>query len=318
LWWLDVETKTTHRVTSGLDHYASVSASRDGRRVVATVENPTATLWSVPILDRQAQDGDVLPYPATGARAISPRFGNGSLFYLSPSGAVDGLWVAKDGKASQVWKGDESLTEPPAVSRDGKLVAVVVKQRLLLMAADGTNARTLAPAVAVRGSEGQGSADWSRDGTWIVAAGSDTQGAGLFRIPIDGSAPVRLVSGQVVNPIVSPDGNLIVYGGPVVGGVVPLLGVKPDGTAVELPRVFAGIYGEHRFLSDRRLVFLPRGQSRDFWLFDLDTKQPPHPLTHLSDQGALRTFDITPDGKRIVFTRSRENSDIYLIELPKP
>jgi hypothetical protein len=31
----------------------------------------------------------------------------------------------------------------------------------------------------------------------------------------------------------------------------------------------------------------------------------------------LRTFDITPDGKQIVFDRSRQNSDVVLIELPK-
>jgi hypothetical protein len=31
----------------------------------------------------------------------------------------------------------------------------------------------------------------------------------------------------------------------------------------------------------------------------------------------LRTFDITPDGKRIVFDRSREDSDIVLIDLSK-
>jgi hypothetical protein len=31
----------------------------------------------------------------------------------------------------------------------------------------------------------------------------------------------------------------------------------------------------------------------------------------------LQTFDITPDGKQIVFDRSRENSDIAVIDLPK-
>jgi hypothetical protein len=29
----------------------------------------------------------------------------------------------------------------------------------------------------------------------------------------------------------------------------------------------------------------------------------------------MRTFDITPDDRRIVFDRSRENSDILLIDL---
>jgi hypothetical protein len=63
-------------------------------------------------------------------------------------------------------------------------------------------------------------------------------------------------------------------------------------------------------------VYLPRRQSVDFWLLDLATGKQ-RPLTHLSNQGRLQAFDITRDGKQIVFDRSRENSDIVLIELPK-
>ena len=63
-------------------------------------------------------------------------------------------------------------------------------------------------------------------------------------------------------------------------------------------------------------MYLPGQESLDFWLLDLASKTK-RPLTHLSDRGALRTFDITPDGKYIVFDRSRENSDIVLIDLPK-
>ena len=65
-----------------------------------------------------------------------------------------------------------------------------------------------------------------------------------------------------------------------------------------------------------RVAYLPTIDSLDFWLLDLATKRT-RQLTRLSDQGALRTFDITPDGKHIVFDRSRENSDIVLIDLPK-
>ena len=32
--------------------------------------------------------------------------------------------------------------------------------------------------------------------------------------------------------------------------------------------------------------------------------------------GDIRTFDITPDGKQIVFDRVAENSDIVLIQRP--
>ena len=184
------------------------------------------------------------------------------------------------------------------------------------MSADGTNARTLAASIEIEGAAGQGAADWSPDGTWIVTGGRDAQGPALFKIPVDGGAPVRLVAGQAVNPVWSPDGNLIVYAGRSVIGQVELLGVRPDGTPVELPHVLVRP-GGYRFLPNGTgLVYLPRIPSLDFWLLDFATKKS-RPLTRLSNQGALRTFDITPDGKYIVFDRSRQNSDIVLIDLPK-
>ena len=61
---------------------------------------------------------------------------------------------------------------------------------------------------------------------------------------------------------------------------------------------------------------MQRIQALDFWLLDLATGNR-RQLTRLSNQGALRTFDITTDGKYIVFDRSRQNSDIVLIDLPK-
>jgi len=323
LWSLDVETREKRRVTSGLQHYSSVSASRDGRRVVATATNPTTTLWSVPLLDHPAEDRDVRAYPQTGARAMAPRFAHGTLFYLSDHGGLNSLWSLRDGQTSEVWKdADTSLTEPVAVSPDGHRIALVVRQggkrRLSVMMADGTNARTLAPDVTIRGASGQGSVDWSPDGIWIVTAGRDAQGPGLFKVAADGSQTVRLAAGDVVNPVWSPMGTLIVYGGSVVGGVVPLLGVQPDGTPVKLPDVTVRLGGGYRFLPNGSgLVYLPRGQSLDFWLLDLPTNAR-HPLTHLSDHGALSTFDIAPDGQTIVFDRSRENSDIELIDLPRP
>jgi Tol biopolymer transport system component len=254
------------------------------------------------------------------ARALAPRFGGTSLFFLAAQGTGDGLWRFHNGNVSEVWKAaDTSLSEPPAVSPDGSRVAIIVrqegKQQLSVMSADGTNARTLAASITIQGA-GKGSADWSPDGKSIVAAGSDAQGSGLFIIPVDDSVPVRrLVSGELVNPVWSPNGALIVYGGPVVGGLIPLLGVRPDGTPVELPEVRAGQRGGHRFLPNGTgLVYLSRSQ--DFWLLDLAAKRT-RPLARLSDRGALHTFDITPDGTAIVFDRSRENSDIVLIELPK-
>ena len=109
---------------------------------------------------------------------------------------------------------------------------------------------------------------------------------------------------------------MIVYAGKFFTGQVELLGVRPDGTPIELPSVRTRP-GGYRFLPDGSgLVYLPFIPSLDFSMIDFATKQT-RQLTRLSNQGTLGTFDITPDGKEIVFDRTRENSDIVLIERGK-
>ena len=325
LWALDIESRVTRRVTVGLEQYVSVSASRNGRRVVATVANPTASLWRVPLRDERVEDRDVESYPVPAERALAPRFNGTSLFYLSLStrGTGDGLWRVENGHTFEVRKGADSvLTEPAAVSPDGSRVAVVVRQegkrRLAVMSADGTNSRTLAASIEIQGVVGQSAADWSPDETRIVAGGRDAQGPGLFMIPVDGGAPERLVATDAFNPVWSPKGDWIVYatgfGG--AGGRNLLRGVRPDGTAVPMPDVHVRNGGAHRFLpSGMGLVYLPNMETKDFWLLDLATNQS-RQLTHFSDRGFLNTFDITPDGRYLVFDRSRQNSDVFLIDLP--
>jgi Tol biopolymer transport system component len=207
------------------------------------------------------------------------------------------------------------------VARDGGRAAIVVrrerKRQLVVVSADGRSSRTLAPSLQVEGAAGQGAADWSPDGAWIVTGGRDAQGPGLFKVPAEGGEPVRLVAGRAVNPVWSPDGKLIVYAGKFFTGQVELLGVRPDGSPVELPPVRTRP-GGYRFLPDGTgLVYLPFIPSRDFWLFDFGTGRS-RQLTRLADQGTLANFDVTSDGKAIVFDRTRQNSDIVLIDLPRP
>jgi Tol biopolymer transport system component/predicted Ser/Thr protein kinase len=319
LWALDVERKLTRRASFGLEKYTSVAASTDGRRLVASVANPSASLWSVSILDRPAEEHDIKRFPLPSVNAMAPRFGAASLFYLSSRGAGDGLWRYQDGQALEIWKGaDGALLEPPAVSPNGQRVTIVLRQsgklRLHVVSADGAEIQSIADALDV-----EGTACWSPDGKWIVTGGNDAAGAGLFKIPVESGAPVRLVAGRALDPVWSPDGSLIVYAGPEVAGDKPLLAVSPDGTKVELPAIRVSAWGERvRFLPNgKALVYMQRGlPAQDFALLDLVTKKT-RQLTHLHNSAAMRTFDITPDGRSIVFDRLRENSDIVLIDLPR-
>ena len=320
LWAFDVAARVSRRLAAGIDQFTSVSASRDGRRIVATVANPSASFWRVPLRDRLVEEADAEPYPLpvpTG-RALAPRFSRTALFYLSARGTRDGLWKIQDGESTEVWRdADGALSEPPAVSPDGQHLAVVARRdgrrTLTIMSPDGTRVRALAAQIEITGAAGQAAVDWSPDGTRIVAGGRDANGSALFLIPVDGGPVVRLREGNWVNPLWSPDNKIIVYAGQSVIGQVQLLGVRPDGTPVDLPTVMVRP-GGYRFLPDGSgLVYIPRIQALDFWLFDLTSKTP-RQLTKLDNRGALRTFDVTTDGRYVVFDRSRQNSNIALFD----
>ena len=319
LWAFDLKRKDSRRVSFGLEQYTSVGASTDGRKLVATISNPAAGLWSVPILNRLAEEHDVKPFPVPTVRALAPRFGGASLFYLSSLGTGDGLWRLRDGQVTEIWKGaDGALLETPSVSPDGGRVAIVLrrsgKRQLHVLSSDGAELQPIAEGIDV-----QGTSCWSPDGRWIVTGGSGATGPGLFKIPLEGGSPVRLAAGPALNPVWSPDGSLIVYAGTNVRTFAPLLAVHPDGTSVELPQINLRRLGERvRFLPDGKSLIYMQGllASQDFWLLDLASMKS-RPLTRLQNRATMRTFDVTSDGKQIVFDRSRENSEVVMIDLPK-
>jgi Tol biopolymer transport system component len=319
LWAFDLKQKDSRRASFGLEQYTSVEASADGRKLVATISNPVAGLWSVPILNRLAEEHDVKPYSVPTKRALAPRFGGASLFYLSSLGTGDGLWRLRDGQVTEIWKGaDGAVQETPAVSRDGGRVAIVLrrsgKRQLHVLSADGAELLPIAEGIDV-----QGTSCWSPDGKWIVTGGSGANGPGLFKIPLGGGPAVRVVAGPALNPVWSPDGSLIVYAGTNVRTFAPLLAVHPDGTSVELPHISLRRLGERvRFSPDgKSLIYMQNLlASQDFWLLDLASMKS-RQLTRLQNRASMRTFDITSDGKQIVFDRLRENSDVVMIDLPK-
>ena len=316
LWALDTYSRATRRVAYGTEQYLSIASSGDHRRLVAAVANPSASLWTVPILDRPAEDANVKPMPLPTVRALAPRLAGRSLFYLSSQGTGDGLWRFEDGKAVEILKGsDEALFEPPAVSADGRQLAVILRRdgkfRLHVLSADGGDLQSFAEPIDIRGS-----VCWSPDGKWIVAGGIDDRGLGLFKIPLDHRAPVRLIAGTARDPEWSSSGDLIVYTGENVSVDAPLLAIRPDGTHVELPAIRLRVGGKrYRFLPNGLALVYTQGPfpAQDFWLLDLATKKS-RQLSRLNNSAATQSFDVTVDGKQIVFDRVRENSDIVMID----
>ncbi|HET7695827.1 MAG TPA: LpqB family beta-propeller domain-containing protein [Vicinamibacterales bacterium] len=321
------------RIPTGIQQYSSVSASRNHGPVVATQANPTARLWSVAIrADRPPTEEEVVPVPLPTERALAPRYARGTesplLFFLSARGTGDRVWRFDTTAVEITNAADEHVIETPAPSPDGRRVAVVVRdsgrKRLAVMNQDGQGSQILAASLEILGTP-----DWSPDGRWIAAGARDAGGMGLFAIPVDGGPPRRLVSGVATDPVWAPDGHFIIYAGLFSGGTTtarqagaPLKAVRQDGTKYDLPLVtwptgaredLRAAPDGYRFLDQTHLVYRPRPESLDFWLFDLVTGEQ-RQITRLSNKGNVRGFDISPGGTRIVFDRIRQNSNIVLID----
>ena len=324
IWAFDVARRASRRIAFGVEQYTSLSATADGGRLAVTVANPSARLWSVPIgrpsaaVRGEATETDVTPFLPGVTRATAPRFRGRTVYYLSSAGGGDQVWRFDGVNSAEVWgEPQNGPEEPPAISPDGRRIAVATRQgekrHVRLIAADGSESSVIAPEIDV-----EGSADWSPDGKWIVTGGNDGKGPGLFRIPMAGGEPLRLTTGVARNPVWSPDGSLIAFAGPNVFTLAPLLAIRPDGTPVKMPEILTQRDGERmRFMPDGRgLVFMRAAEAtpwQDFWLLDLATMNTRR-LTRLTDRATMRTFDITPNGKQIVFDRRRENSAVVLID----
>ncbi len=317
LYAMDVERRVPHRVSWGLEQYTSIAATTDGRRLVATVSSPTGGLWTAPIGPGIAEESAARPFPVPAVRAAGPRFAGNAVLYLSSKGADNGLWRFQDGAGAELWKGSEgTLNDPPAVSSDGRQICFAARRQgragLWVMTVEGTNVRALAPSLFPRDAP-----SWSPDGKWVAVAVDEENANRLYKVPLDGGTPVKLVDSLASGPQWSPDGRMILYSTHLGGPTFQLRAISADGQPVPIPEIlFRSRAGRYRFLPGGREIVTLQGEQlrQNFWLVNLSTGSR-RQLTNLRPGSLIRNFDVSPDGTRILFDRLRENSDIVLIEL---
>jgi Tol biopolymer transport system component len=316
LYALDLETRVTRRISSGLGEYLSIAATADGMHLVAAVANPDRNLWTVPVTERVVGETGATRVPLSALRVIRPRWDHDSLLFLSSKGGSDRLFRSRGRELSELWDPvGGTISGAPAVSPDGASICFPVRRegrnRLQAIAADGTNPRTLEASLDLHDS-----ATWSADSKWIAVSARDETGFGLFKVPVDGGAPQRLVTGIVWNPVWSPDGRFIVYSESIPGPLRVLRAVTAAGAPHPLPEMYVSYEGDrYRFLGDSRHLVLLKGEfvNQDFWLVDLETGKE-RQLTNLKPGYNPNSFDVSPDERQIIFDRVWERSDVVLID----
>jgi Tol biopolymer transport system component/DNA-binding winged helix-turn-helix (wHTH) protein len=318
---LDLEKRTTHRLKSASNAYSSLSASADGRRLVVTEPHPTASLWSVQLSDGIAGPDAVTSIPIHTQRGVSPRLGPDSLIYRAPKAGTDALWKHEgSADARELWSGREGrVIGGPALSAEGQRVAFTVQSRgrtwLYVMNSDGSGARRVAQDLDVRGAPA-----WSPDGKWIAIAALHDGEPRLYKLAEAGGEAIALTEEYALDPVWSPSGSFLVYTAADVGTVFDVHAVSADGAPHPLPKLSLN-RGSRRlaFLGadEHTLVILKGPQSRkEFWAVDLRSGAE-RALTDLGPGQVIGDFDVAADGRRIVFDRAREESDLALIELAK-
>ena len=182
------------------------------------------------------------------------------------------------------------------------------------MQADGTSARIVADSLDLRGSPA-----WAPDGQSITSAAEDHGVPHLYRVTLDGRAPLPFVHEYSMDPAWAPDGRYVVYSGPDIGTTFSLKAVTREAATHPLPALTLTRGARHlAFLPGGKALLLLRGdiQHKNLWLINLQTGAE-RQLTNLAPEFDIRDFDISPDGREVVLERVQERSDVVLLDLPR-
>lgn len=310
---VDVERRRPHRVSSGLETYASLAASADGSHLVATITNPHSSLWRLTLADQSgAESGDLALLAANGA---SPRFGNDSILYVSSATEQQGIWSLSGAAARELWANRQSrLVGRPSLAPDGRRIAFSVAERdrtlLYVMDADGGH-----PQVVSAGLELRGGPVWSPDGNSLVSAVLREGEPRLMRIPLNGEPAGVLVAEYSTDPTWSPDGKFLIYFGADVGTSFPVRAAAADGRAYPLPSLMLPRGSRVAFARDPQQIVVLRVEPGHMTLVQVDLATgAPRILSELPPGFVARDFDISAAGTQVVLDRVEENSDVALVE----
>src|SRR5262249_37916016 len=130
--------------------------------------------------------------------------------------------------------------------------------------------------------------------------------------------PTLLVNEPGTNPVWSPDGRFFVYAGVEVGTRFSLKAATAEGEPYRIPEITLS-RGSSRFaFLPKQSVLVVLGGAfwlKNFWSIDLITGKQ-RQLTNFDREFLINDFDISPDGKEIIFGRLKESSNVILIDFP--
>ena len=150
------------------------------------------------------------------------------------------------------------------------------------------------------------------DSRWIVYAAASVATTRLWKVSVDGGDPEELTTATSHFPVVSPDGRSIAFSYYAGGAAPRTLSIVPisGGTLLQSFRVATESFRWER--DGRALIYVDStpGYS-NFVRLPLNTGVPA-PISAFTSKRIL-FFDISRDGKRVVFVRSAADTHVVKI-----
>ncbi len=309
-------------ITNDLNDYTSVSTTSDGRLLATVASETYSNYWVLPASGLAAQavqagsdraEGWTVDWTADG-RVLGSTMGyKGFEFHLRNP----------DGSGKTTILSDPSYSTEPAACGDGRyIVFTAIRQQhatsIWRMEPNGGNLMALTTGPADQAPV------CSPDGRWVIYRGANDTTFSLWKVSIEGRAPVNL-SGHflVFSPAISPDGKMVAFGSiegtePNVRNVWRVVSSQ-DGTPLYTINIDAPLYS---MKSANRVRFTPDGKSlaylvNDSGAYNIWTRPlnggPPKQLTDFKSD---RIFDFgwSRNGKFLAVSRGQFTRDVVLLK----
>jgi len=313
IWQAAYPSGETRRVTNDLGNYTHLGITADGQTMSAVATDTSTAIWSA----RLANSAGAVLVSSPGLRGIgtlawSPQ---GHIVYSQMANDSRNIWtLGLNGGPSAPLTAGAGYKEEMSATRDGQYFLYTSSGKIWRMDADGGRPRQLTHgALDVHPCA-------SADGRWVIYASFPEWSPGiggtptLWKVPIDGGEPIRIIDRASSLPQVSPDGTLIAY----VRLVEDQLTTRPSGIDV-MP--FDGGPPLRAFdIPPQQVQWAPDGKSLIYRKSDRGVgnlwRQPIDggPAAQLTSFTAEEIFDfaLSREGQ-LAISRGRSLSDVVLI-----
>jgi Tol biopolymer transport system component/predicted Ser/Thr protein kinase len=315
IWFVPSAGGAARRVTNDTNYYVVLSITADAHTLLAGLHNETGQIWIAPGGD-SARARQVTS--AAGDRPVGLAWtADGRVVYDSQASGNMDIWsVNADGTSPRQLTFDQLSDLFPAATPDGRYVVFLTNRSVgwsvWRMNADGSNATELVRNV------NQEAPLTSPDSRWVFYKANDESGKlAVWKVSIDGGAPVLLLSKDLWSPALSPNGSLLAgfYSEPESNATMKLFVAPIEGDApartLDVPKE-----------ADAPLVWSPDGQALDYvittggvenvWRQPLAGGKPVQLTKWASD--SISNFAWSRDGKQLAVARGATTTDILLMQ----